>query len=97
MAAFFLKADVVQHQVWAFVSDDAQDMRIAEDLLRLGFISRIYSDAGFQMIREKADGGYPPAIQRLAYYTRPLVDTSLAQQEPLPPAVLDQNAPVQGK
>ncbi len=60
------KIDVVQHQVWAAVSSDAKDMEIAEQLLKLGFFSRIYSDAGWEMLNEKADSGYRPAQMRVA-------------------------------
>ena len=58
--------DVMQHQAQALVSDDEEDMRIAEQLLRLGFFSRIYSDAGLNMLEAKADDGYQPAIDRLS-------------------------------
>lgn len=101
MAVFFLKADVVQHQVWAFASDDAQDMRIAESLLKLGYISRIYSDAGFKMMRETSERGYAPASSRLAYYDRMMNGALLADNSLMPPApqvmINLEDVPVQGQ
>lgn len=74
--------DVMKHQAYAIISDDEEDMRIAEQLLRLGFFSRIYSDAGLDMLEAKANAGYQPAIDRLA----------LINPEPIAPA---QEEPVQ--
>ena len=66
MRTALFHVDVLQHRAWAFVSDDAQDIEIAERLLRLGFFSSIYSDAGVVLLQEKADEGYRPAEERLA-------------------------------
>ena len=66
MTTMLFKADVMQHEAWALVSDDAQDMRIAERLLKLSVFSPVYSDAGFERLTTKADEGYVPAITRVA-------------------------------
>lgn len=58
--------DVAQHHARAYIGDDAKDVEIANELLRLGFFSPIYTDAGLQMLQDKADAGYQPAIERLA-------------------------------
>ena len=58
--------DVMKHQAYAVISDDEGDMDIAVALLKLGFFSRIYSDAGFEMLQAKADKGYQPVFDLLA-------------------------------
>ncbi len=60
------EADIIQHQVAAYFSDDEEDMEIAERLLKQGFFSRAYLNAGIEMIEQKAKTGYQPAIDRLA-------------------------------
>lgn len=80
LQAHIFHLDVMKHQAHAIISDDEEDMRIAERLLRLGFFSRIYSDAGFDMLEAKADAGYQPAIDRLAIINpKPIAP----QQEPV--------------
>lgn len=61
--------DVLKHRTWAMIGDDAEDMRIAEQLLRMGIFSPIYSDAGLDILEAKAENGYQPAVDRLAIIT----------------------------
>ncbi len=71
LASFFIHADVVQHKAWAAVSDDEQDMVIANRLIRLGFFSPVYTQAGLEMMQKKADDGYQPAQIQLAALSAP--------------------------
>lgn len=66
MQTAVLEYDVFQHKARAFVADDAQDMVIIKELFKLGFFSRIYTEAGYEMLQYKADEGYEPAIALLA-------------------------------
>ena len=59
------EADIMQHHAWAAVSSDEKDMEIAEELLKLGFFSPLYTQAGVEMLEAKAEDGYQPAIDRL--------------------------------
>lgn len=65
MQTRIFEADVVQHQVAAYFSNDEEDMKIAERLLSNGFFSKTYLNAGIEMIEQKAETGYQPAIDRL--------------------------------
>ncbi len=66
-ANLFMRADVLQHRALAAISDDAEDLRIANKMFRLGSIhSRIYTQAGYDMLRKKAEQGYEPAVVQLA-------------------------------
>jgi hypothetical protein len=57
--------DILQHRALTYIHDDAGDMRIAEELLRNGMFSPLYTQAGLDMLSVKADEGYKPAIERL--------------------------------
>ena len=73
MQTALFEADVLQHKAKALVADDAKDMIIIEQLFALGFFSRIYTNAGYEMLQEKADQGYDPAVMRLAEIQNPSV------------------------
>lgn len=60
------KADILQHRVQAYFSSNEDDMILAENLLRAGFFSPLYTQAGLTMLKEKSDSGYAPARVRLA-------------------------------
>jgi hypothetical protein len=66
LQAHIFHLDVLKHRTWTIVSDDAEDMRIAEQLLRMGIFSPIYSNAGLDILEAKAENGYQPAVDRLA-------------------------------
>lgn len=66
LQAHIFYLDVMKHNAYAIVSDDEEDMRIAEQLLRMGIFSPIYSNAGLDMLEAKAENGYQPAIDRLS-------------------------------
>jgi hypothetical protein len=53
--------DVYQHQAQAYFSDQDGQYKIAAELLRKGFFSPIYSNAGKIMVRDLADQGHTPA------------------------------------
>ena len=57
--------DIMQHQAAAYFADDAEDMAIAENLLKAGFFSPLYTEAGLKMLEDKAEMGYQPAVERL--------------------------------
>jgi hypothetical protein len=58
--------DILQHQALAYIRDDAEDMKIANQLISYGFYSPLYTQAGINMLSKKADSGYQPAVDRLA-------------------------------
>ena len=66
MQTAMFEADVLQHKALVYISDDAQDFAIAEKMLRYGFFSPIYTRAGLDMMAQKADEGYGPAVVRVA-------------------------------
>ncbi len=66
LQAKIFEFDVLQHQTRAYFSDDRQDMDIVEQLLHLGMFSPLYTQAGMDMLNEKADTGYQPAVERLS-------------------------------
>ena len=66
MQTAIFQADVIQHKARTIVGDDAQDMQIIERLFALGFFSPVYTEAGYEMLSDKAESGYEPAAVRLA-------------------------------
>ncbi|MFK7839154.1 MAG: hypothetical protein AB8B83_02390 [Bdellovibrionales bacterium] len=66
MQTALFEYDVLQHKARTWVADDEQDLVIINDLIKLGFFSRVYIDAGLEMLSDKADEGYAPAVARQA-------------------------------
>jgi len=66
MQTALFEYDVMQHRARALVGNDVEDMAIINSLLQLSVFSPIYGRAGLDMLVDKADGGYEPAILRVA-------------------------------
>ncbi len=58
-------ADIFQMRALAAFSNDEEDMRIANELLRASIFSPLYAQAGLAMLKSKAEAGYAPAQERL--------------------------------
>ena len=71
MQTALFEFDVLQYKVRAFIGDDEKDMLIISELFKLGFFSKIYTDAGMDMLEHKAQDGYAPAIAQLALLQSP--------------------------
>lgn len=71
MQTRLFEADVMQYKFAAFWGNDDKDMKIAEQLIMRRFFSMTYFNAGVEMIEQKAEKGYQPAIDRLAKLEKP--------------------------
>lgn len=55
------KVDVFKHQLEASLNDEIHKHDVASSLIQKGVFSRIYTNAGIDMMKDNAEAGYPPS------------------------------------
>ena len=69
IAPTLFKADILQHQAWAFMLDDNGKTAVAINLINKSVFSRQYKYAGLSMLEGIAEKGYAPAQYHYATIT----------------------------